>query len=107
MSWCIQDRAKLLASGEGRKLHKAKKTLYTVIVFKNSKLLIDVNCDIFLFIVKFDEWWKMYFYEFGHVFEIISKYITIGLLVYVAQVSDVNRGPIVKFTTLCLSTYNI
>lgn len=32
-----------------------KKTLYTVIVFKNSKLLIDVNCDIFLFIVKFDE----------------------------------------------------
>lgn len=49
----------------------------------------------------------MYFYEFGHVFEIISKYIIIGLLVYVAQVSDVNRGPIVKFTTLCLSTYNI
>lgn len=50
---------------------------------------------------------KMYFYEFGHVFEIISKYITIGLLVYVAQVSDVNHGPIVKFTTLCLSIYNV
>lgn len=60
----------MFVSGEGRKLYKVKKILYIVIVFKNFKLLIDVNCDIFLFIVKFDEWWKMYFYEFGYVFEI-------------------------------------